>query len=43
MSYGQLRKAVKFTIPIGMAFLVIGVLLFMNANVGTKVEKVVLL
>jgi len=40
MSYGQLRKVVKFIIPIGIAFLVIGVFLFMNADVGTKEEKV---
>jgi len=39
MSYGRLRDVVKFTIPVGLALLILGVILFMNSDVGTKPEK----
>lgn len=39
MSYNRLRKAAKFSIIVGFAFLCIGVILFMNSDTGTKPEK----
>ena len=39
MAYGRLRNVVKFSIPIGLAFLVIGIVLFMYSEAGTQPEK----
>lgn len=39
MAYGKLRNVVKFSIPVGIAFLVIGIFLFMNYDVGSHQEK----
>jgi hypothetical protein len=40
MSYRGLRNVAKFLIIIGFAFLCIGVILFLNFEAGTKLEKV---
>ncbi|MGI0027094.1 MAG: hypothetical protein ACREAD_04555 [Nitrosopumilaceae archaeon] len=39
MAYGRLRNVVKFSIPVGLALLVIGIVLFMNSESGTHSEK----
>lgn len=39
MSYSRLRAVIKFSIPVGLAFLIIGVILFINSDAGTKPEK----
>jgi len=39
MSYRRLRNAAKFSIGIGIAFLCIGVALFLSSNAGTQPEK----
>ncbi len=39
MAYGRLRNVAKFSIPVGLALLVIGIVLFMNSDAGTHPEK----
>jgi vacuolar-type H+-ATPase subunit I/STV1 len=39
MSYGRLRNVAKFSISIGLAFLCIGIFLFLSNDAETKPEK----
>ena len=40
MSHNQLRNATRFSLLIGSAFLIIGVILFLVSDVGEKSEKI---